>query len=97
MGVKYSTGKVSRVRHSTGMEWKDLEKAKKKYTPIKHSTGEKASVKHSTGVEFDCKCLSNFSENEEERPICSKARSKAKTEGEEYLEKFHEVTRKEKK
>ena len=97
MGIKYSTGRGARVKHSTAREWNDLEKAKKKYSPIKYSTGEKASVKHSTGAEFDCKYLSNFSENEEERPIYSKARSKAKTEGEEYLEKFHEITRKEKK
>ncbi|MCK4418628.1 hypothetical protein KAV79_02370 [Candidatus Aerophobetes bacterium] len=97
MGVKYSTGKVSRVKHSTGMEWKDLEKAKKKYTPIKHSTGENASIKHSSGAEFDYKCLGNFSENEEKKPIYSKARSKAETEGDDYLEGFHRSMRKERK
>lgn len=97
MGVKYSTGKGARVKHSTGMEWKDLEKAKKRYTPIKHSTGENAAVKHSTGVEFDYKYLSNFSENEHKKPIYSKARSKAKIEGDDYLERFHESMRKERK
>lgn len=91
MGIKYSTGRGAKLRHSTGMEWDDLKKAKKKYTPIKHSTGEKASVKHSTGVEFDYKYLAE--KEEKAKPICSKARSKAKAEADEYLDKYHEVMR----
>lgn len=93
MAIKYSTGRGTRVRHSTALEWDDLEKAKKKYSPIKYSTGEDASIRHATGVEFDYKyLLKHAPENKEPKPIRSKARSKAKTEGDDYLEKFHQST-----
>jgi len=85
MGIKYSTGKGAKVRHSTAMEWDDLEKAKKKYDPIKHSTGESASIKHATGTEFDYKVLSN--RLEENSPGL---RSKPQTEADEYLERYHQ-------
>lgn len=92
MGIKYSTGRGTRVKHSTALEWEDLEKTKKKYSPIKYSTGEDASVRHATGVEFDYKyLLKHTPENEEPKPIRSRVRSKAKTEGDEYLEKFYET------
>lgn len=57
MGIKYSSGKGTRVRHSTGLEWDDLKKKKKKYDPIKHSTGESSFIRHATGTEFDYKAL----------------------------------------
>lgn len=95
MGIKYSTGRGARVKHSTALEWDDLEKAKKKYSPIKYSTGEKASVRHATGVEFDYKYL--VEKEKDKKSIRSKARSKAKTEGDDYLEKFHESIRKERR
>ena len=57
MTIKYSTGKGTRMRHSIGLEWDDLEKRKKKYDPIKHSTGESSSIRHATGTEFDYKTL----------------------------------------
>ena len=57
MTIKYSTGKGTRMRHSIGLEWDDLEKKKKKYNPIKHSTGESSSIRHATGTEFDYKTL----------------------------------------
>ena len=57
MGIKYSTGRGARVRHSTALEWDDLKKKKKKYDPIKHSTGEDAQIRHATGTEFDYKAL----------------------------------------
>ena len=110
MSIKYSTGRGARVRHSTALEWDDLEKAKKKYSPIKYSTGEKTAIRHATGVEFDYKYLAEkekekvkaegddyLEEFKEPQPIRSRVRSKAKVEGEEYLEKFHEITRKAKK
>jgi len=106
MGIKYSTGKETRVRHSTALEWDDLEKAKKKYSPIKYSTGEKTAIRHATGVEFDYKYLAEKEKAEgddylekfkEPKPIRSRVRSKAKVEGEEYLEKFHQAIKKEKK
>ena len=93
MAIKYSTGKGAKVRHSTAMEWDDLEKAKKKYDPIKHSTGEDASIKHATGTEFDYKVLSKQLDEEEKIEsdgLHSKVRSKTKTEGDEYLERYHQ-------
>ena len=101
MSIKYSTGRGTKVRHSTALEWDDLEKTKKKYSPIKYSTGEKATIRHATGVEFDYKYLAEKEKAEAEgddylekfkepKPIRSKVRSKAKVEGEEYLEKFYE-------
>ncbi len=57
--MKYSTGRGSRLKHSTAIEWAELEKAKKKngHRKIKHSTGEKAAVRHFTGREFDYRAL----------------------------------------
>jgi len=57
MGLKTSIGKGTRVRHSTGLEWDKLEKAKKKHTRIIHSTGEGSKIRHSTGMEMDFRTL----------------------------------------
>ena len=65
MGLKTSIGKGTRVRHSTGLEWDDLAKAKKKYTPVKHSTGEGSEIRHSTGTEMDFRALYGGSEDDE--------------------------------
>ena len=65
MGLKTSTGKGTGVRHSTGLEWDDLAKAKKKYTPLKHSTGEDSKIRHSTGTEMDYRALRGESEDDE--------------------------------
>ena len=86
MGIKYSTGKGTRMRHSTAMEWDDLEKAKKKYDPVKHSTGENATIKHATGTEFDYKVLS------ERLKSSSGLHSKPQAEADEYLERYHKYS-----
>ncbi|MFZ6016848.1 MAG: hypothetical protein ACOYU0_04385 [Nitrospirota bacterium] len=88
--MQYSTGRGTRVRHSTAREWDELEKAKKRsgYQEIKHSTGEKPAIKHATGVEFDYKALLS-EESEEKAGIHSKVRSKPILEGDEYLEFYH--------
>ena len=65
MGLKTSIGKGTRVRHSTGLEWDDLAKAKKKYTPIRHSTGEGSKIRHSTGTEMDYRALYGEPEDDE--------------------------------
>jgi len=65
MGLRTSTGKGARVRHSTGLEWDDLAKAKKKYTPLKHSTGEDSKIRHSTGTEMDYRALRGEPEDDE--------------------------------
>ena len=93
--MKFSTGRGAKMRHSTGMEWDELKKAKKKYTPVKHSTGEEANIKHSTGIEFDYKHLAESTAKQSFRTdaegaadVHSKVRSKPKLEGEEYLELY---------
>ncbi|MBA3062695.1 MAG: hypothetical protein FP833_07080 [Atribacteria sp.] len=87
--MKYSTGKYTRVRHSTAREWDEIEKAKKRsgYQELKHSTGEKPAIKHATGTEFDYKAL--IEESEENEGIPSKVCSKPKLEGDEYLDLYH--------
>ncbi|MBA7678170.1 hypothetical protein ES703_86442 [subsurface metagenome] len=65
MGLRTSTGKGTRVRHSTGLEWDDLAKAKKRYTPLKHSTGEDSKIRHSTGTEMDYRALRGEPEDDE--------------------------------
>ena len=84
MAIKYSTGKGTRMRHSTAMEWDDLEKAKKKYDPVKHSTGENATIKHATGTEFDYKVLSNRLESG------FGLHSKPQAEADEHLERYQQ-------
>ena len=43
------------MRHSTAMEWSDLETKIKKRSRLKHSTGEHAAIRHACGVELDLK------------------------------------------
>ena len=83
--VKYSTGRKTKVRHSTATEWDDLEKMRKRYRPIKYATGQEPAVKHATGTEFDKKHLI---EEEEKRleGLCTKVRSKPMNSGDEYVE-----------
>ncbi|MFQ5826294.1 MAG: hypothetical protein ACE5IA_02960 [Dehalococcoidia bacterium] len=66
MGLRTSTGTGTRVRHSTGLEWDELKKAKKKYEPLKHSTGEESKIRHSTGTEMDYRALRGEEEDGEE-------------------------------
>ena len=65
MGLRTSIGKGTRVRHSTGLEWDKLEKAKKKHTRIIHSTGEGSKIRHSTGMEMDFRALYGDPEDDE--------------------------------
>ncbi|MFH1935262.1 MAG: hypothetical protein ABIN18_27290 [Pseudomonadota bacterium] len=53
--MKYSTGRGTKCRHSTAMEWSDFERKIKKRSRLKHSTGENAAVRHACGVELDLK------------------------------------------
>lgn len=53
--MKYSTGRGTRCRHSTAMEWSDFERKIKKRSRLKHSTGENAAIRHACGVELDLK------------------------------------------
>ena len=47
-----STGRGTRVKYSTSMDWDEWAKKRRKY-PVKYSTGEDGQIIHSTGVEFD--------------------------------------------
>ncbi len=71
MGLRVSTGRGTRVKHSTGYEWSDLEKAKRKYPRrIQYSTGESSTVLHATGTEMDTRALRDLrgESSEEEEP-----------------------------
>lgn len=91
--IKYSTGKGSRVRHSTAMEWDEMEDAKKRsgYQELKHSTGEKPAIKHATGVEFDYKAMIDERSEEESQGLRSKVQSKSILPGDEYLGEYHQT------
>ncbi len=75
MGIKVSTGRGTRLKHSTGYEWEDLAKAKKKYPrKIQYSTGESSQVLHATGTEMDTRALRNLrgeSVEEEEEELAA--------------------------
>lgn len=50
--MKYSTGRRTRAKHSTAMEWDEHEK-KKRRSMIRYSTGREAVIRHSCGVSID--------------------------------------------
>jgi len=51
----YSTGRGSKVKHSTAMDWDEWAKRRKKRRrySFKYSTGEDGQIRHSTGIGFD--------------------------------------------
>ena len=71
MGLRTSTGRGSRLKHSTGYEWEDLEKAKRKYPRrILYATGESSAVLHATGTEMDTRALRTLrGESSQEEPV----------------------------
>ncbi|MBU4314070.1 MAG: hypothetical protein KJ821_04680 [Actinobacteria bacterium] len=58
----YATGRGTRVRHSTAMDWDEWAKKRRIY-PVKYSTGEDGQIIHSTGREFDKKVKYRQEEN----------------------------------
>ncbi|MDA2929841.1 hypothetical protein MYX84_07840 [Acidobacteria bacterium AH-259-O06] len=83
MGIRFSTGRYprkTRVKHSTGTEWSDLEKLRrKKYFLVKYSTGKDAAIRHMTGLEFDFKQYEEeLAKKEEELPKIEGKDSKKK-------------------
>ncbi|MFH1952473.1 MAG: hypothetical protein ABIL06_12745 [Pseudomonadota bacterium] len=50
--MRYSTGRGTRIRHSTAMEWDEYEK-KKRGSRIRYSTGKGAALRHACGVLLD--------------------------------------------
>jgi hypothetical protein len=61
-----STGRDSRVLHSTSMEWDEVEK-KKRLRSVKYSTSEDGQLKHSTGLEFDRKVKERMKEENNDK------------------------------
>ena len=49
-----STGRGTRVKHSTSMDWDEVAEKRRIY-PVKYSTSEDARLIHSTGRVFDNK------------------------------------------
>ena len=53
--MRFSTGKVTGMKHATGLDMQKLAKLKRRTKALKHSTGEQAHLKHATGKEYDYK------------------------------------------
>ncbi len=53
--MRFSTGKVTGMRHATGLDMQKLAELKRRSKALKHSTGEQAHLKHATGKELDYK------------------------------------------
>lgn len=76
--MKYSIGRRSRVKHSTGIDPAKLEKIKRRATSVKHSTGGQSSLAHATGKETDYKVLYDQIIEEEEKEIEEEKENKEK-------------------
>ncbi len=50
--MKYATGRGTRCKHSTSMEWDEVEK-KQRRTGLRFSTGRNACIRHNCGIAPD--------------------------------------------
>jgi len=50
--MKYATGRGTGCRHSTSMEWDEVER-KQRQTRLRYSTGRKSPLRHSCGALMD--------------------------------------------
>lgn len=73
--MRYSTGRETRVNHSTAMEWDEYEK-KKRRSRIRYSTGKGAALRHACGVLLDEETV-----EQEIQPDRDSASVEVKTEG----------------
>ena len=62
MPLRFSTGRESRVKHSTGAEPDQVAKARRGYPRPRYSTGESTSIAHFTGRETDYRALAEDSD-----------------------------------
>jgi len=53
--MKFSTGKVTRLKHATGVDMQKLAEIKRRARALRHSTGHESDMIHATGKEFDYK------------------------------------------
>ena len=63
----YATGRGTKVRHSTAMDWDEWKKKRRIY-PVKYATGEDGQVIHNTGREFDKKVKYRREEYRKDKP-----------------------------
>ncbi len=79
--MKYSTGRGTRCKHSTAMEWGEYEK-KKRRSRVRYSTGRGAALRHFSGVLLDDEAVEQ--ENHPARdfvPVKEKKESKKSEKG----------------
>ena len=79
--MKYSTGRGTRCKHSTAMEWDEYEK-KKRRSRVRYSTGRGAALRHFSGVLLDDEAVEQ--ENHPARdfvPVKEKKESKKSEKG----------------
>jgi len=50
--MKYATGRGTRSKHSTSMDWGEVER-KQRRTGLRYSTGRKSPLRHSCGALMD--------------------------------------------
>ncbi len=62
--MKYSTGRQTRCKHSTAMEWDEYEK-KKRRSRVRYSTGRGAAIRHSSGVLLDSEILEQENQSDQ--------------------------------
>ena len=62
----YATGRGTRVKHSTAMDWDEWAKKRRIYS-VKYATGEDGQIIHSIGREFDKKAKYRRKEYEENK------------------------------
>ena len=65
--MKFSTGKRSRVKHSTGIDMAELGKIKRRSKRVIHSSGGESHLLHTTGQVTDAKALYDQLIEEEEK------------------------------
>lgn len=65
--MKFSTGRRSRLKHSTGIEMAKLGKIKRRIKAVKHSSGGESPLLHTTGQVTDAKALYDQFEAEVEK------------------------------
>ena len=78
--MRFSTGKVTGLKHATGLDMQKLAKLKRKAKALKHSTGEQSHMKHATGKEYDYKV--DFEELSEEDDKSEEGKEQEKNKGE---------------
>ena len=59
MPLKFSSGRETRLKHSTGADPKRVAKARNRHPKPCYSTVESATIAHFTGRETDYRALSN--------------------------------------